>query len=166
MKPFVILVSDLLYRPAARRPVEVRGPVDSLASATTTVAPGAEIVVGGVLEWVEDGVLFTGRVGAPWTGECRRCLAPLQGRIDADLRELFWVKPIDDDSFRVAHESVDLFPMAREAILLDLPMAPLCRADCAGLCVTCGADLNAGPCDCPEPDRDPRWAALDALKVE
>ena len=166
MKPFVVLVSDLLYRPAARRPVEVRGAIDSLALATTTVAQGAQVLVGGVLEWVEDGVLFTGRAAAPWTGECRRCLAPVEGQVDAELRELFWVKPVDDDSFRVAHESVDLAPMAREAILLDLPMAPLCKADCAGLCVTCGADLNAGPCDCPEPDRDPRWAALDSLRSE
>ena len=55
-------------------------------------------------------------------------------------------------------------PFTRDAVLLELPLAPLCRPDCAGLCPTCGADLNEGPCACPPAEGDPRWAALDALR--
>jgi uncharacterized protein len=56
-----------------------------------------------------------------------------------------------------------LRPLVRDALLLELPLAPLCRPDCRGLCARCGADLNAGPCSCVA-DRDPRWGALDALR--
>ena len=52
----------------------------------------------------------------------------------------------------------------REAVLLELPDAPLCRPDCAGLCPTCGTNLNTGTCDCTAPAGDARWAALDDLK--
>ncbi len=61
------------------------------------------------------------------------------------------------------HDQVDLELVSREAILLDLPLAPLCREDCAGLCPTCGIDLNEGACDCAPSTADPRWSALDAL---
>jgi uncharacterized protein len=50
--------------------------------------------------------------------------------------------------------------------VLELPLAPLCRDDCAGLCAECGADLNAGPCGCRRPGRDPRFDALDVLRSE
>jgi uncharacterized protein len=52
----------------------------------------------------------------------------------------------------------------REAVLLDLPLAPLCRPDCAGLCPECGADLNAGDCGHRPNATDPRWTALDDLR--
>ena len=54
--------------------------------------------------------------------------------------------------------------MVREEVLLGVPDAPLCRPDCAGLCPTCGADRNVGPCDCDTAVRDERWAALDQLR--
>ena len=51
----------------------------------------------------------------------------------------------------------------RDAIVLELPMAPLCREDCRGLCPQCGADRNEAECGCVAP-RDPRWANLDVLR--
>ena len=59
---------------------------------------------------------------------------------------------------------MDLLPLARDAVLLNLPLAPVCRPDCAGLCPTCGADLNEGPCLCLPVSSNGRWAALDALR--
>ena len=47
---------------------------------------------------------------------------------------------------------------------LNIPMKPLCRPDCKGLCAQCGADLNLGACACTPPKSDPRWAALSALR--
>ena len=55
--------------------------------------------------------------------------------------------------------------MVRDALLLDLPLVPLCRSDCAGLCPTCGANHNAVACDCATDEPDPRWAALRSLEI-
>jgi len=64
-------------------------------------------------------------------------------------------------------EAVDLTGEIREVLILEIPAAPLCRPDCAGLCPRCGADLNAGACGCGETvQADPRWAALRKLKQE
>jgi uncharacterized protein len=55
--------------------------------------------------------------------------------------------------------------MVRENLLLDAPIAPVCRPDCAGLCPTCGADLNAATCHCEAVVVDPRWEALSQLRA-
>lgn len=70
----------------------------------------------------------------------------------------------EDDTYELGAEQLDLAPLARDAVLLGLPLAPLCRPDCAGLCPTCGAELADGDCDCAPAPPDARWAALDALR--
>ena len=122
-------------------------------------------MVDALLEWVSDGLLATGTVDGAWEGPCRRCLGPVDGQLHVDVQELFEATPRDGESYRLGHHTVDLEPLAREALTLDLPLAPLCSADCRGLCATCGADLNQGDCGCPPADADPRWAALDALRL-
>lgn len=59
----------------------------------------------------------------------------------------------------------DTRPMIVEQVQLGIPMKVLCKDDCAGLCVSCGADLNEGPCGCGQ-TTDPRWGALAGLKKE
>src|SRR5215218_4717895 len=153
MKPFVVNVADLVNKPGARRRERIEGrlpgPVIVVDSMLRTEVP---VVVDVLLEWVSDGLLATGTVEGAWEGPCRRCLKPVQ----ANHRE--------GETYRLGHDFVDLEPLAREALVLDLPLAPLCREDCRGLCPTCGADLNLGDCDCPPADIDPRWAALDVLR--
>ncbi|MDQ4089084.1 MAG: DUF177 domain-containing protein [Actinomycetota bacterium] len=166
MKPFVVNISDLVDRPGARRRERVEGrlaePVTVVDSTLRTEVP---VVVDALLEWVSDGLLVTGTVEGAWEGPCRRCLNPVQGTLRAEVQELFESKPTDDDSYRLGHDSVNLEPLARESLVLDLPLAPLCREDCQGLCATCGADLNQGACDCPPVEADARWAALDVLRL-
>jgi uncharacterized metal-binding protein YceD (DUF177 family) len=70
---------------------------------------------------------------------------------------------LDEETYPLVGDQLDLRPLVRDALLLELPLAPLCREDCRGLCAQCGTDLNSGPCEC-EPARDPRWNALDALR--
>ena len=60
-------------------------------------------------------------------------------------------------------EIVDLTDELRQSIILALPTYPVCRADCRGVCPTCGRNLNEGPCACVHEERDGRWGALDAL---
>ena len=59
---------------------------------------------------------------------------------------------------------IDLWPDLREAMVLALPMKPLCSEDCRGICPTCGKDLNNGECRCGKRSMDPRWEGL--LKLE
>ncbi|MDQ3979486.1 MAG: DUF177 domain-containing protein [Actinomycetota bacterium] len=160
----VVLVADLLYRPGARRRVTETGPSDDLRVVASTVAAGSDVTIDAILEWVTDGLLATGTATAAYEGECRRCLTTLRGTVRAQFQELFEFDAREGESYPIKGEHIDLAPLAREALLLGLPLAPLCREDCAGLCPRCGADLNAGACGCRPDDRDPRWAALDVLR--
>lgn len=164
-------VADLLARPGARRPVSCTSPIGAMAVAGTRVGADSPVAVEAVLEWVSEGVLATGRVGVAWEADCRRCLTCVRGHLDRPFQELFLDtahhgRAPDDEGFAMSGEAIDLEPLAREVVILGLPLAPLCDQTCQGLCPRCGADLNEGPCSCPPPDPDPRWAALDVLRIE
>jgi uncharacterized protein len=166
VKPFVVNISDLVDKPGARRRERVEGRLaEAVTVVDSTLRTEEPVVVDALLEWVSDGLLATGTVEGAWEGPCRRCLAPLQGTLRADVQELFESRPRDGESYRLGHDRVDLEPLARESLVLDLPLAPLCRADCRGLCPTCGADRNLGDCACPPAEPDARWAALDVLRL-
>jgi uncharacterized protein len=165
MKPFVVNVADLVNRPGARRRERVEGkPGAPVKVVDTELLAEVPVVVDALLEWVSDGLLATGTVEGSWRAPCRRCLKPARGDLRVDFQELFETDSREGESYRLGHDSIDLEPLAREALALDLPLAPLCQEDCRGLCPTCGADLNLGDCDCPPPEADPRWAALDVLR--
>jgi uncharacterized protein len=148
-----------------------RGRLDGLAITGSAVPGDADVVVDADLEIVDGGVVVTGTVSSTWVGECRRCLRPVRGPLVAQVREIYERIPFaavgdgdDADTYPLAGDTLDLAPLARDAVLLDLPLAPLCREDCAGLCPICGTDLTDQPCDCAEPAGDPMWAALDVLR--
>jgi uncharacterized protein len=163
--PFVVGVADLLRTPGHRRVVELRGRLPGLNSIDTAVHPDADVEVSAGLEAFPEGVVADGRISAPWRSECRRCLTPVEGQVDVDFREVFERTPEEGETYQLGHEEVDLEPLIREALLLALPLTPLCRAECEGICPTCGADLNEGSCGCPPAGRDPRWDALDDLHL-
>ena len=166
MKPFVVNVADLVNRPGARRRERVEGRLaEPVKVVDTELRPEVPVVVDALLEWVSDGLLVTGTVEGAWQAPCRRCLQGTDGDLRVRVQELFEPRPRDGESYPLRHDSIDLEPLAREALTLDLPLAPLCAEACRGLCPTCGADLNLGDCDCPPADADPRWAALDVLRL-
>ena len=153
-KPFVVNVADLVNKPGARRRERVEGrlpgPVIVVDSTLRTEVP---VVVDVLLEWVSDGLLATGTVEGAWEGPCRRCLqAGRRARCRPTSRSCSRPTTATARRYRLGHDFIDLEPLAREALVLDLPLAPLCREDCRGLCPTCGADLNQGDCDCPPAD--------------
>lgn len=163
MNVFRVNVADLVHRPGARRRERLSGPVGDVRVVDTAVPPGTEAVVDTLLEWVSEGVLATGTVSAVWRSQCRRCLTAVVGEARAEFRELFEDEPREGESYALRHEQVDLEPLARDALLLELPLAPLCREACEGLCPVCGVDRNVQPCGHRDETRDPRWAALDEL---
>ena len=163
--PLTVNVADLLHGRGARRHEDLRARLGGLSVVATWVEADDEVSVAVTLEAVSEGILVSGSVSAPWHGECRRCLTALSGAARAEVRELYEAHAREGETYPLRHEQVDLEPLAREALLLELPLAPLCRADCLGICPTCGADLNDGPCGCVPAARDPRWAALDDLRL-
>lgn len=139
------------------------------------VPEGSEIDLNLRLESVHDGVLVSGTAQVTVTGECSRCLEPLSWNKDVSLQELF-MYPVtdakgrvidsnddDDEQYRVENDLIDLEPVLRDAVILGLPLTPLCAVDCPGLCSICGARLADDPTH-QHDEVDPRWAALDALK--
>ncbi|MCS7207077.1 MAG: DUF177 domain-containing protein [Dehalococcoidia bacterium] len=124
----------------------------------------------------EKGIWVQARVDTAVASTCSRCLAEFSQRLQFTFDEEFFptvdvhtgarlpLPPPEQESFTIdAHHLLDLTEVMRQYALVSIPMKPLCRADCRGLCPTCGADLNSGPCTCPAPVSDPRWEALRRL---
>jgi uncharacterized protein len=165
-RPFVVQITDLRRAIGSRRDYEVEGPLGDLELSGAQPPPGAHAVAKVKLESMAgDAVLATGTVTAPWVGECRRCLGEARGTVEAEVRELFEERADDEDIYPLRGDQIDLEPLVRDAVLLELPLAPLCAEDCAGLCPSCGVAADQG-CDCVQDDRDPRWAALEQLRTD
>ena len=129
------------------------------------------------LESVSEGVLVTGTVSAPTSGECARCLRPITGDVDIDLTELFAYPDSTtdettdaDEVARVgrdgAAETVDLEQPIIDAVGLALPFSPVCSSDCTGLCQQCGIPLASAPPGHRHEQIDPRWAKLAELREQ
>ncbi|MCU1345739.1 MAG: hypothetical protein JWL70_2005 [Acidimicrobiia bacterium] len=162
--PLVVNVADLMRRPASRRRVDVEAPLEEVKVIDSFIPAGALAESHLEVESLSDGLVVYGTVAAPWEGLCRRCLRPLEGNLLAEVRELFSHKPVDEDVYLFSGEQLDLEPMVRDVLLLELPLAPVCRPDCQGLCAVCGADRNLVDCGHDEQPSDARWAGLDALR--
>jgi len=136
------------------------------------VPAGADVALDLRFEAVSEGVLVTGSAVAPLTGECARCLDPLTSEIEVGFQELYRYLPDpgeddeDEEDRFLAGDRLDLEPAFRDAVVLALPLSPLCRDDCPGLCAECGAKLaEAGPDHGHGNNLDPRWGALRQLEV-
>lgn len=173
--PLRINVLEVRRRPGTRREVVVTTPLPDLAISSASVAPEGAVTVEGVLEAIEGAVTLSGTVTAPWVGECRRCLEPVEGTVEATVSEIFEARPIEGETYPIEGDDVDLEPVVRDAVLLGLPLAPLCRPDCPGPAPDAlpvivegeGADQEGdGEEGVGEPARDPRWAGLEQLKFD
>ena len=140
----------------------VEAPAD-MGIAVIGVPVGSPVELDLRLESAVEGVLVTGTAQAELRGECVRCLSPVEDRLRVDLQELF-VYPgsgaTEEEASRMEGDLLDMEPVLRDALVLDLPFQPLCRPDCAGLCPRCGANRNDDPEHQHTADHDPRWDAL------
>jgi uncharacterized protein len=129
------------------------------------VPAGTEVDVTVRLEAVHEGVLVTGTATAPVSGECARCLEPVTSAVEASFQELYHYDPgpseDEEDVLLLEGDLLDLEPALRDAVVLALPLSPLCSDDCAGLCARCGVRLaDAGPGHRHEDAVLPEWEAL------
>ena len=133
------------------------------------VPTGAELDLDLRLESVMDGVLVSGVVTAPVTGECGRCLADMSDTVRVKVQELYVYPEAatehddEDDVSQLQGDHLDLTPVLRDAVVLALPINPLCNEDCRGLCAECGERLDDLPDDHSHAQTDARWGALAGL---
>jgi uncharacterized protein len=161
--------------------LEVQVPVT--AAWLASECPGLEA------EPAPDGVSLTGRIER--SGEsyllrgdlrgqlitaCSRCLEP--AAVDLDIPVIVSYEETDDEEAEAADDEdgdvrkfsggeIDLAPELRDEIMLAMPIGPLCRQDCAGICAVCGGNRNVTPCDCEEKQRmaSSKLSALKDLKI-
>jgi uncharacterized protein len=171
--PLVVPVAKLRRRSGTTARVEGNVTLDEerlapASEADSRVPEGAEAEYRFLLESYTGGIMATGDVTVPWWGLCRRCTVAVHGVLEIALKERFCDPPArgepeDEEAYPIVEDTVDLGPLVHEAILAELPLAPLCAEACLGLCPFCGIDRNQEQCSCVAP-RDPRWASLDVLR--
>jgi uncharacterized protein len=165
-------VTELRRRPGTQRPVALVAVLPDLEITTARVPEGSELALDGVLEAVEgsSAITLSGRLAVPWVAECRRCLEEVSGVEEVELSEVFETRPTPGETYAIEGDEIDLEPVLREAALLHLPLAPLCRDDWRGPApeaFPAVADEDDEPGEPPgDAPRDPRWAALDVLRGE
>jgi uncharacterized protein len=167
VQTLTVSVAELLGRPGEYRDIRVAEPVAGVGNALARLTDDP-VEAGLRAESVIEGVLVTGHVSGSTALQCARCLIEFPSTVDVDVCELYVAPghgaPADDDTYRVQGTEIHLEAMLRDAITLAIPLQPLCREDCKGICASCGADLNSATCTCVEDDTDPRWAPLENLK--
>jgi uncharacterized protein len=120
-----------------------------------------------VARMTHDGYALRLRFTAALVGPCMRCLEDAAPSVDVDAREVDQAGGGEELSSPYVEDGVlDLAKWARDAYALTLPNQVVCRADCAGLCPECGANLNDDPGHAHERAPDPRWAKLRELRLE
>jgi uncharacterized protein len=175
-RPFVVSVREALQHPGTRHQFELSGSLSEsggrVGLPSAWIPDDAEAQVTVTVEAQGGSLIVQGTAAAPWRGECRRCLDTTSGTVEVDLHEVFEESPVEGETFPLAGDQVDLAPMLRETLTLALPLAPLCREDCAGpdpdahpVVADTGAEGEEGDGE-TEPPRDPRWAVLDQLRVD
>ncbi|MGW0227536.1 YceD family protein [Actinopolymorpha singaporensis] len=165
--PLVFDTRELGRRPGAQRKLRRSVPAPAgLGIDVLGVPEGTDIELALRLESVMEGVLASGTARVMLTGECVRCLEPLEQPLDVDFQELYAFPESeieDDEASRLEGDLLDLEPVVRDAVVLALPYQPVCSDDCPGLCPQCGARLADDPDHQHEAAIDPRWAALATI---
>lgn len=163
-----------LRKPAGRMVVELHA-----TAPPGTGATAADLVAGRLeLANVDTGISVRGHLRVLLGLECARCLAAFRQTLEFEVNEDCALRQIDapesyvegaDEPCQIPilnDDEVDLTELVRQLITMHLPIRPLCREACPGLCPRCGQDLNAGPCVCAAEATDSRWSALRGLKLE
>ncbi|WP_174557424.1 YceD family protein [Nocardia vaccinii] len=133
----------------------------------------AEVDLDLTLQSVSEGVLVTGSVTAPVAGECSRCLESFTDEVVLQVTELFAYPDSateqtteEDEIYRLVDDMIDLEPVVRDMVGLELPLQPLCEPDCPGLCAECGVRMAIAGSDHRHEILDPRWAGLAKFTAE
>jgi len=156
-------VADLLAHPGTRRDVRVSASLEGLVGSAAQVNEPVEAAV--TLERISDGIVVRGTVSTTWHAQCSYCLTDFDEPLSVHVDELFEPNPMEGETYPIEGHEIDLEQMARDAVLLELPLAPHCATPCV-------SDINQPDAEAPdEPSteavpRDPRWAVLSELEIQ
>jgi uncharacterized protein len=175
--PTTLDVSRLHRQPGSMLEIEreIPAPAD-LAVAMARVPESSPIELDLTLESVVEGIWVSGTADVEVTAECSRCLEPVEWAETVDLEQMYRYPATDargvhideaddseDETPEVVDDAIDIEGPLRDAVVLALPIAPLCSPDCRGICPTCGERLSEGEAPHDHPVTDPRWSALEGL---
>jgi len=152
---------ELLRQPGAVRDVAVDIAAEPLGAEHERLVDDIHVALR--LTARNDGIDVDGTVSVDWATVCRRCLADVSGTAVGVVDEVYQIEPLDPDAYLIEDGQLDLAPLVREVVLLELDNERQCRDDCAGLCPVCGVDRNDTDCACDSTVTDDRWAALEGF---
>ncbi len=141
--------------------------IDELTFGGQTYSAGGRVEVRLDVSRTMSGYALRLRFQPDLSGPCMRCLEDAGAAVEVDAREIH--QPGDGEELTspyVEESALDLRGWARDALALALPTQIFCDADCLGLCVRCGENLNANPEHVHEAELDPRWAKLSELELD
>lgn len=175
-----LTINDLVGRPGETRPVKQRVPAEAFGE--DPWGPIVDAVVEDIaldlhLDSVVEGILVRGTLAVALEVACGRCLtatvihrtvAVAELFVDPTKRSFYTEDDREEPEFVLIDDNtaIDLSVMARDAVLLDLPLQVVCHAACQGLCSECGEDRNEVSCGHGQASvPDPRWEALRKLEL-
>jgi uncharacterized protein len=163
------LKHDLGYR----LPLDLAVACDPLAYGYDDMPLSGPLVITGQAENIAGEIHIAGQLSATLHMRCSRCGAAFPLHLSLPFDEMYSSQNVvpdaagERDKHVFSGAAIDLTPEALRVLFGELPMKPLCREDCRGLCPFCGADKNLGQCACEDKLIDPRWEKLrDLLKNE
>ena len=157
-------ISELLRQPGSSRRLEFSEEVPGLGLDIGRVQPFMSFELR--LDSLIEGILVAGQVRGAYSFECSRCLHAFELPFEVELGEVmaYEGQPGAEEGYQVTGDHAHLEPVIRDAVMLAMPLNPVCRPDCKGLCPVCGSDLNATDCGHRTEKTDLRWEPLAALR--
>ena len=147
-------VADLLAHPGSRREIVLDEALEGMGSATVAMHGPLHFALS--LERISEGIVVRGTIAGEWSAVCSRCLEDLTDEVSVHVDELFENEPLEGETYPLEGHLLDLEQLARDAVLLELPLAPHCSDDCEPVLTDEQLD---------EPPVDPRWAALADIEL-
>ena len=165
-----INVANLADRPGEEISFKFTTTAGEIDAISDTYSFEGDIAVRGVYVYTGRCYRFTGQISCTKSFVCDRCLEPSTQQQVHDFNEEFQrgSEPASGgEKAKIVNyfdgDVIDLSPVIRDVLLSDQPLNNICNADCRGLCLKCGANLNHGDCGCDRTVIDPRLAALQQL---
>jgi len=165
--PFRVNLHELPRRAGEMRTYQLQFQLEeAIGTAMLAIRKGEGIEIEFKAEAVSDGVLISGNVKSSAKGECGRCLDEINWKVDEEFRELFLYesRKVDDEEedelFAMDGDIAEIETAIRDAVVLTMPINPLCKEDCKGLCSECGERWENLAPDHTHEKTDPRWSGL------
>ncbi len=171
----IIAIPEALLETAATRHFEGTLDLAELAAGPDTYTFAAPVTWSVEATNTGDAILIQGTAAGDATTQCARCLEDVTSGLEGDIEGYFLIggeeeaetpEDMEGDEFDFLPDNrkIDLVPLIVAALLLEVPLVPLCDDDCKGLCPQCGANLNEGPCGCSRDEADVEASPFAALK--